>query len=134
MKKILLFSLLSSIFIFLTACNQEKQNSGEVPEMVDVQLEVPKQAEAGEAVTLAAHVTQGNENVDDADEVIFEIWAKDKKEDSTMVEVTQHEKGIYQADYTFDESGIYYVQSHVTARRMHVMPKTEIVIGESSKE
>ncbi|PLS18224.1 hypothetical protein CVD28_08020 [Bacillus sp. M6-12] len=40
---------------------------------------------------------------------------------------TDHKKeGIYTAKNTFTTGGIYYVQSHVTARSLHSMPKKKI--------
>ncbi|WP_156509930.1 hypothetical protein [Rossellomorea aquimaris] len=42
--------------------------------------------------------------------------------------------GIYTIKKTFKEEGIYYVQTHVTARDMHVMPKKQFVVGEVSAE
>ncbi|OLN22147.1 hypothetical protein BTO30_11275 [Domibacillus antri] len=38
--------------------------------------------------TLSVHVTQGQENVEDADDVQFEIWKADSKENMTKTEYT----------------------------------------------
>jgi hypothetical protein len=33
-----------------------------------------------------------------------------------------------------NEDGIYYVQTHVTARGLHIMPKKQFAVGNVSKE
>ena len=117
----------------LTACNalaNKTTNEEEIPELVEVDLQVPEKAEVGEKVLIKAHVTQGNEEVDDADEVVFEIWKNGSKDESQMLDFTKQEKGNYQLETNFDSSGVYYIQVHVTARRMHVMPKQQIIIGD----
>jgi len=125
--------ILIVISLFLTACNESTNKTAkeeEIPELVEVDLQVPEKAEVGEKVLINAHVTQGNDEVDDADEVVFEIWKNDSKNESQMLDFTKQEKGNYQLETSFASSGVYYIQVHVTARRMHVMPKQKIVIGD----
>ncbi|MEK6454247.1 FixH family protein [Caldifermentibacillus hisashii] len=133
-EKLHYLTIILILFSFLlTACNDSTKkttNEEEIPELVEVDLQVPEKAEVGEKILIKAHVTQGNEEVDDADEVVFEIWKNGSKDESQMLDFTKQEKGNYQLETTFDSSGVYYIQVHVTARRMHVMPKQQIIIGD----
>lgn len=124
--------------LFLVACSEKSSNNhnnsgdGQVPEKVEVDLQLPERAEPGETVNLVAHISQEGEEVSDADEVVFEIWVSEDKEreHSQMVDVSEQKGGTYQSEYVFENDGVYYVQVHVTARGMHVMPKKKILIGD----
>lgn len=126
------------VVFLLAGCNQnnheassehDHDNENGIAEIVEVTLKVPENEKVDQSVLLKAHVTQGEEVVDDADEVVFEIW-KDGEEDSVMIDSTNKNNGTYEAEEIFDETGLYEVQVHVTARRMHIMPKTKIEITE----
>ncbi|MEK5441435.1 FixH family protein [Fredinandcohnia sp. FSL W7-1320] len=134
MKKIGLFLFLAAI-IMLAACNNEteKKNTNTtelVPIAVDLKLD-PEKINPGEEVTLHATVTQGEETVEDADEVQFEI-AQKGSEESEFLDGEHTSDGEYTAVKTFEQDGIYFVTAHVTARSMHTMPKVEVVIGNPS--
>lgn len=136
-KGVILFVIL--VMIFLAACSgtnsHDEDNTGidgQEPKKVEVVLELPERAEPGETVNLVAHLTQGGEVVDDADEVVFEIWEieDESRDNSKMIEVSEQKDGTYKSEYVFELDGVYYVQVHVTARNMHVMPKKKILIGD----
>ncbi len=136
MKRILFFLV---IMLFgLAACGQsDNKGSGDEnskPQPLEVDLQVPEHADSGEAVSMTAKVTQGGENVGDADEVEFEIWQEGAKDDSEMIEAEYQEDGVYGIEKKFDADGTFIVQSHVTARQMHIMPKKSIVIGDAKDE
>lgn len=133
MKK--LFSLLSIIVIFfLVACGSNGGNNEESlldeSTPLDVELVVPEHAEVNEEVIFTSIVTQGNDKVEDADEVVYEIWEDGKKEESKMIEASEQDGHHYLLTHSFSEEGIYYVQTHVTARGLHTMPTKMIVIGD----
>ncbi|WAA10902.1 FixH family protein [Fervidibacillus albus] len=117
-------------FLFLLASCGEKETGAdeELGEIVEVDLQVPDQIEIGEPFPVVAHVTQGDEEVDDADEVVFEVWEEGSKVDSQMFDFTKQEEGKYFVDLQFDTEGVYVIQVHVTARRMHVMPKKNVIV------
>ena len=125
------------LILLMGACsnNEEQQTKteDEVPEIVEVDLTVPTEAEVGTEVVFTAVVTQGEELVDDAHEVEFEIMnlTSEKKE---MIEASLNEDKHYSIPYTFETSGTYDITSHVTARDMHTMPNKQIVVtgGEES--
>ena len=137
MKKIGSWISILSVAVALAACGQDNGNEAEnnstaeetQVETLDVALDTPENVEKGEKVTFTATVTQGEEKVDDADEVMFEVWKEGSKEESEMIEASHDGDGVYSADKQLDEAGKYFVQSHVTARDLHTMPKNEIMVG-----
>ncbi|UXH45826.1 FixH family protein [Rossellomorea vietnamensis] len=134
MKKISLFMLVGFLALVIAACGNSNEDNGakkdEKLEAIDAKLDVPEKGEKGEPVSLSTKVTKGDENVDDAGEVKYEIWKNGHKDESEMIEAKHEKGGLYKAEKTFQEDGLYTVQVHVTARDMHTMPKTEIAIGE----
>lgn len=137
MKKIKLLSLLILALLVVSACgtkDNQNQADKELPEFVEVKLTVtPEHGQANEPIIFEAKVTQGEENVEDADEVKFEIWrANDENHDKVKIE--HAEDGIYRLEKSFAQEGTYYIISHVSARDMHNMPKKEFVIGTASEK
>ena len=84
-KRFTLFLLLVTL-LFVSACNNEPENEevDAFQELTVLQVEfiVPESAKAGEEITLEAMVTYGKEKVTDADEVTFEYWEADHRENS----------------------------------------------------
>ncbi|PAE22842.1 FixH family protein [Bacillus sp. 7894-2] len=131
MKKLMFIWLAVMIIISLAACSNNNA-AEEEPQFLDVKLSIkPEKAKAGEPVVFEAKVTYGEEEVTDADEVKFEIW-RANAEEHEKVHVEHAENGIYRLEKSFKEEGTYYIYSHVTAHRMHNMPKKEFVIGRPS--
>lgn len=127
MKKTLVFLGLITIFV-LAACNNESKEPP-MPVMVDVAIQLPDTIQVNEQVELKALVTQGDEKVNDADDVEFEIWKDGAPEDSHKKNQGELQgEGIYSVQKTFSEPGTYYVISHVTARDLHVMPKKQFIV------
>lgn len=121
-----LFLMAASLF---AGCGKQETAAVKPAKMVKVQLIVPKTADAGTNIPLKAVVTQGKEKVDDADEVKFEIWKENSDKNSSMLEAKHDQHGIYTAKTVIKEPGTYTVQVHVTARKMHVMPKTDLSVN-----
>ena len=116
----------------MAACGKEetvKVDDTGVPLPLDVQLTVTEQVEVNGIIKMAAVVTQGEDKVDDADEVEFEVWEEGKKDDSVKIESTNDKDGLYTAETSFDHDGLFHVQVHVTARGLHTMPKKEVTVG-----
>jgi hypothetical protein len=133
MKKFLFLVLIIVSVLSISACNNNDDKVDELPEFVEVVLTVnPEKGNANEPITFEAKVTQGDENVEDADKVTFEIWrAKDEKHEK--IEVKHAEDGIYRLEKPFAQEGTYYIISHVSARDMHNMPKKEFIVGTASE-
>ncbi|MEH7344164.1 FixH family protein [Bacillus sp. JJ1532] len=131
-------AIICTSFLLLAGCGEtgqkENQEEAALPEIIEADLAVPEKAEVGEEVPLAVTVTQGDEAVEDANEVKFEIWKEGQKDTSELVVAEHTEKGKYEAAYTFSENGLFNVQSHVTARDMHTMPTKTIQVGEVEAE
>jgi len=128
------FGLLVGLFMLaaMAACGKEeavKVDETGVPLPLDVKLTVTEQVDVNGIIKMEAVVTQGDEKVDDADEVEFEVWEEGKKDDSFKVESTNDKDGLYTAETSFDHDGLFHVQGHVTARGLHTMPKKEVTVG-----
>ena len=105
----------------------------ETPQFLDVQLAVnPVQGNMNEVITFEAKVMYGDKEVTDPDEVTFEIWrAHDDKHEK--FEPKNKGNGVYVLEKSFSIEGTYYIYAHVTAEKMHNMPKKEFVIGQPSE-
>jgi len=126
--------LLMGVFMLamLAACGKEetvKLDDAGVPLPLDVQLTVTEQVDVNGTIKMEAVVTQGEDKVDDADEVEFEVWEEGKKDDSFKIESMNGKDGLYTAETSFDHDGLFHIQVHVTARGMHTMPKKEVTVG-----
>lgn len=138
-KKLLMLGLCT---IALTACGKEEnkedhkghenhasQTDKKVAPLT-VDLTVPKHAEKGKVTEIKALVKHGNDKVNDADEVMFEIIKDGDTKNSVKEKVKDAKDGIYTLKYTFKEDGKYNIISHVTAHNQHTMPNKDITIGE----
>lgn len=133
MKRIKRSLLPMLLLLFGLAACSDNDAVEEEPQFLEVELSInPDKAEVNEPVVFEAKVTYGEEEVTDADEVKFEIWrANDEEHEKILVE--DAENGVYRLEKSFAEEGTYYIYSHVTARRMHNMPKKEFIIGKPSE-
>lgn len=124
------------LVLLLAACGEEDSSAGtgEMPQQVEVEFNTQEAADPGEEVLLSATVTQGTEAVEDADEVVFEVWQSGDREHSEMLEASHTQDGVYEHSWTVEEEGLYFIQAHTTARRMHVMPKMELTAGDPDPE
>ncbi|WP_043933199.1 FixH family protein [Bacillus sp. EB01] len=134
MKKLMVI-MVGLLALVLSGCGstQEKNDASngakkEPPKMVEVMFMVPEKLEQNKEAELKVHVTQGKENVDDANEVKFEI-TRQGQSTSEMIDAELQGDGIYSIKKTFTEAGKYEVVSHVTARDMHTMPKVVIDVA-----
>lgn len=110
---------------------EHEQAHDQEPELHPVEVQIllsPEHPEVDEEVTVTAVVTQGDEQVNDADEVVFEYWLHES-EISQSVEGELDKDGQYVATISLAESGVYFVTAHVTARDMHTMPTEPFMVG-----
>lgn len=129
-RKITLLIATMICMIVLAACNGKNDMNNNVLLSLDVEFNVPETLEVGETLELKAVVTYGDEQVTDANEVVFEVWEKGDQDNSVDYEGENNGDGTYTAEVTFDHDGIFEMYAHTTARDMHTMPKREIVVGE----
>ena len=94
---------------------------------LEVDLAAPDHIMAGDTEVLTAYVTSNDEDVTDADRVMFEIQ---DEEGETVEEIdAEHSgNGEYTVEYTFEEAGTYTVISHVDAYSLHTMPSSEVIV------
>jgi hypothetical protein len=134
MKKHLYIVVTILFLAVLTSCSHAANQTDDQPKMLNVELSTaPMTGEVNQPVTFEAKVTEGNEKVNDADEVVFEIW-RSKDEKHEKIEVKHPKNGIYHLEKSFQQEGTYYIVSHVTARGMHNMPKKEFIVGTPSEK
>ena len=116
----------------LVGCNAKidtNEAGSPMPQPVEVTILTEEKLPVGEKVKLVAQVKQGEEIVEDAEEVKFEVWESGMREESVMLEGVLTKDGTYEGDFTFNHEGVYYMFAHTTARGMHVMPKVELIVG-----
>lgn len=119
----------------LVACSKKEEPITEVDpiEPLVVELTVTEAAEVGETVEMKALVTMGDEKIEDADEVVYEVWEEGKKSESEMIDAVNEEEGIYTAVTSFDHDGLFHIQVHVTARAQHTMPVKAVTVGDGQE-
>ncbi|MGP4080759.1 FixH family protein [Pseudalkalibacillus sp. R45] len=123
------------VVVALTACGDREQHSEHkekkeaTPEMLEVHLDVPATLTKSETGRFEAVVIQGDEKVEDAEEVEFEIWMEGAKENSIILEAENEGNGVYSVKHSFEQEGEYVVQTHVTARDMHTMPMKKVIVS-----
>lgn len=121
---------------WLTACSMNGK-SEPAPSKPTAPIEVtfktiPEVIQANQPTTLQVVVKQGDDAVEDASDVQFEVWKKGQ-EKHQMIPAKHQGKGVYAAEKTFDSEGIYFVTYHVTARNMHSMKQVELTVGEINR-
>ncbi|GGE69755.1 FixH family protein [Priestia taiwanensis] len=131
MKKFFIGIVMAMLAAVATGCTTSEQTSKK-PEPVVASIFLPKDLALHEENVLKVQVTQGEEAVDDASEVQFEIWKG--KEASELIMAKHEEGGVYYVKKTFKEDGIYFVKTHVSARGTHVMPTKLFTVGNVSEE
>ncbi|HIV82401.1 MAG TPA: FixH family protein [Candidatus Salinicoccus merdavium] len=130
--KTLLLAVLASVFLAACGDGSDEEMNHEAPESdemrtLDVELFTPDHIMAGDTVEMTAHVTSNEEDVTEADHVMFEI--QDENEETVEEITAEHsENGEYTVEYTFDEAGTYTVISHVDAFSLHTMPSSEVIV------
>ncbi|RSL29382.1 hypothetical protein D7Z54_31445 [Salibacterium salarium] len=135
--KITAYALTVAALFFLSACGEgeEEQQSGESSlDPIEVDIDMPENADIGENLKLNAEVTQAGNPVEDADEVLFEIWKEGEKKSSEETLAEDEESGVYSISQSFEEEGIFNVTAHVTARGMHQMPTEQVTIGNPEED
>ncbi len=105
--------------------NHDSPSSDEIRSL-EVDLQAPESIQSGEAAEFTAHVTSNEEDVSDADQVMFEVLQGE--ESMEMVEVEHTENGEYVFEYTFEEPGEYSVIAHVDAYQLHTMPEESVTV------
>lgn len=129
-------ALLVGMLGLLGACGEdESEPITEAPEVfqLEADLTVTESAEVDGTIAMKAVVKQGEEKIDEADEVVYEVWEEGQKDHSEMIESVNEGEGIYTAETSFDRDGLFHIQVHVTANAQHTMPLTEVMVGDGGE-
>lgn len=114
----------------LSACSAEKSDAeGEVA----AEIMIPGRIDVNTEKELSVKVVQGSTAVEDANDVQFEIWTADS-EDSELITAKHNKDGRYTIHTSFEDEGLYYVQTHITARGTHIMPTKAFIVGTATEE
>ncbi|WP_017185205.1 FixH family protein [Alkalibacillus haloalkaliphilus] len=133
-----LLALVTVMLVTVAACGGQDEETTEEQEVdslapLEVEVLMDEQIDTGENM-LSTRVTQDGQPVEDASEVMFEVWQEGQKESSDMIEGNHVEDGLYEVSYTFEEEGVFYLVPHVTARDQHHMPQHDLVVGDAEVE
>ncbi|WP_088007830.1 FixH family protein [Indiicoccus explosivorum] len=130
MKK---WMLASSVLFLLAGCGAEGSAESETEgtlQPVEVEILTAPTADPGDEVILSAEVLQGGEPVEEADEVLFEVWESGDRSNAVKLEGEHTAEGVYEAAHVFEEEGLYYLVAHTTANGLHTMPQMELTVGD----
>ncbi|MBM7097726.1 MULTISPECIES: FixH family protein [Alteribacter] len=127
--------VLAGVLLFvLAACSDdpliEEPESAGTGERINVRMLFDDDIQPNEETTLRVEVKQAGEEVDDADEVMFEIWPHGRSYESTELEAEHEGGGIYASSFTFDEENLFYIQPRVTARDRQSVMLSELIVGD----
>ncbi|MBM7630981.1 FixH family protein [Geomicrobium sediminis] len=123
---------MSLVFLLVVSgcgSNEETQELSLSTEPIDVEIQPISEAVVGEEITIETLVTQEDYPVEDAQAVEIEIRFEGQSE-GALFPAENDGEGLYRSTHTFAEAGVYEIQSHVTARGMHVMPVQKLQVEE----
>lgn len=135
-KKLKAIILSAGLISVLAACGaKEEVPVKEAPEVfpIEVELTVTEEVDIDEVVEMSTLVTMGDRKLDDASEVVYEVWEEGKKSDSVMIDSVNEGEGIYTAETSFEHDGLFNIQVHVTAEAQHSMPVKKVTVGEGGE-
>ncbi|MCD7032622.1 FixH family protein [Metabacillus sp. GX 13764] len=118
--------LVAIVFLLLAGCGNNNAAQSSMPLELKVALEGPVKAELNKPYVYQAKVSYGKETVKDAD-VQFEITSNSGVDE--MKPAKQSADGTYELSYSFRADSMYTIQSHVSAKDQHTMPKLEVMAG-----
>lgn len=134
MKKLWIMILSIGLIGLLSACGK-KEEPKPAPEVlpIEVELTVTEAVAIDETVEMSTLVTMGDRKLDNASEVVYEVWEEGKKSDSVMIDAVNEGEGIYTAETSFADDGLFNIQVHVTAEAQHSMPVKQVTVGEGGE-
>ncbi|MFC5466204.1 FixH family protein [Lederbergia graminis] len=119
-----------TVALLLSACSAEKSDADAE---VAAEIMIPSRIDVNTETELSVKVVQGSTAVDDANDVQFEIWTANS-DDSELITAKHSKDGKYAIHISFADEGLYYVQTHITARGTHIMPTKAFIVGTATKE
>lgn len=136
-KKFKAIPLLSFMLLILSACSLElkqdvaKQYKEEEPLMADIII--PDSLSTNRDTPFQVVLTQGEEKVDSADYVHFEIWKQDGSIKFEMEQAEEVGNGTFQLSKKLESEGLYFIKVHASSGDSIIMPKNQFIVGELSE-
>ncbi|MCL9970719.1 FixH family protein [Anoxybacillus kestanbolensis] len=125
------------MFIFIiSGCkssNDAQKHEEELPKRIEIVFQTtPEVLYVNEPTTFQLVVTDGEEPIEHAGDVQFEIRRKGEEHDEMII---AHHKGngVYVAEKTFATDGVYVVTYHVTVNNLHRMEKNEVRVEQKQE-
>ncbi|WP_026690875.1 FixH family protein [Alteribacter aurantiacus] len=129
-KRMIIFT---AVVLLIIGCSDDpvtEETEAQSGERINVRMLYDDEVRPNEETTLRVQVQQAGEQVDDAEEVIFEIWPHGRSYESVELEAEHAGEGIYESEHTFDEENLFYVQPRVSARNRQSMTLSELIVGD----
>ncbi|MEK4565492.1 FixH family protein [Alkalihalobacillus sp. FSL R5-0424] len=136
MKKGLLAFSIVALFMIASCAIGQNQSDQQGPGSLDTleaEIHAPSETALDEPVMLQVNVTYGGEPVTDATLVTFEIWENGHRDAGETITAEESEPGVYSLETTFNEDGIYHIQSFVEAGNEQIEPTVRIIAGDVSE-
>lgn len=136
MKKVFYFLSICIFLLLLSACTVDTSadNLYNQSKPLEVDMILPKSNSLNKEQVIKIKLMQEGKKVNDATNIQFEIWKKENHEDHEVIKAKHEGNGIYFAEKTFREDGLYYIKADVRARDLHVMPTKQVIVGNPSEE
>lgn len=129
--------VLALLFSFsLTACSLDEEAASlyKQESVLDIDVILPEDLSLQKPMLFQAILRQDGKMVDNAEDVIFEIWKNDNPSQVDKIKATNDGNGVYSAEKAIDEDGLYYVKVQASANGSRVMPTKQFVVGKLSEE
>lgn len=137
LKRFIAVIAIGLVMGILAACGKEDDHEVITEplelEQISVELTVTNEVEIDETVHMSSLVKIGDRKIDQADEVVYEIWEEGKKAESVTIDSVNEGEGVYTAETSFDEDGLFHIQVHATAEMQHSMPIETVTVGDGGE-
>lgn len=129
-KKIAALTLAGAVFLSGCAAGNPEAR---LAEPLETYIYLPESISADIPETFTVHVTENGELLETADDITIEVW-QEAAEESQWIEAQSSEAGVYTAEASFEEEGLYYIQAHVSSGDVSSMPVKSFTVGELTEE
>ncbi len=125
--------ILSAIVLSACSVNSDADKLYKQPKPLSAHVMLPETIEPQSTQVLEVHVMQGNKTVDDAKNVQFKVWKKDEPEKVQRAKA-HYNGGMYITKAKFEDDGVYYIKTDISAHGEHILPTQQVAVGKLSKE
>lgn len=124
-----------TLALFLSACSVNSNNHEDYTDFkaIEVRVELPDSVSEGGRQTIFAYVSQGGEDVSDAELVRFDVWSNNH-EQHEYVTATPEGNGVYAVDVDFTQEGLYFAKALTQVGDLFAMPTKRFAVGKLTPE